>query len=108
VLTAFQQVEDQLSGLRILERQAAAQAVAVRSAERAVDVTLNEYRAGTVAYTTVITEQTTLLSDQQTALTIQQNRLVASVTLIEALGGSWNTSRLPSGRTLRRIDWPVP
>jgi NodT family efflux transporter outer membrane factor (OMF) lipoprotein len=89
VLTGFQQVEDQLSNLRILEQQAKAQATAVDSAKRAVDITLNTYRAGTVAYTSVITEQTLLLSDQQSALSIQQSRLLASVALIEALGGGW-------------------
>ena len=66
VLTAFQQVEDALSSLRILEQQAAAQSIAVESARRALEVTLNAYRAGTVAYTSVITQQTLLLGDQQT------------------------------------------
>jgi NodT family efflux transporter outer membrane factor (OMF) lipoprotein len=94
VLTAFQQVEDALSTLRILEQQAAAEAVAVTSAQRALDVTLNEYRAGTVAYTSVITQQTLLLADRQTALSIQQSRLVASVTLIETLGGGWSAAAL--------------
>ena len=95
VLTGFQQVEDALSNLRILEQQAAAEAIAVDSARRAVDVTLNEYRAGTVAYTSVITEQTLLLTDQQAALSVQQSRLVASVALIEALGGGWSSAALP-------------
>jgi outer membrane protein TolC len=95
VLTAFQGVEDALSELRILEQQARAEAIAVASTRRAVDVTLNEYRAGTVAYTSVITEQALLLSDQQSALSIQQSRLVASVALIEALGGGWSTGDLP-------------
>jgi NodT family efflux transporter outer membrane factor (OMF) lipoprotein len=96
VLTALQQVEDQLSTLRILEQQARAEAIAVAAAQRAVDVTLNQYRAGTVAYTTVITEQTSLLSDQQAQLAVQQNRLVASVALITALGGGWNKDELPT------------
>ena len=95
VLTAFQQVEDALSDLRILEQQAAAEAIAVDSARRAVEITLNEYRAGTVAYTSVITEQTLLLSDQQAALAVQQSRLVASVALVEALGGGWSAAALP-------------
>jgi len=95
VLTAFQQVEDALSSLRILERQAAAEAMAVASTRKAVEVELNAYRAGTVAYTSVITEQTLLLGNQQTALSIQQSRLVASVALIEALGGGWSASQLP-------------
>ena len=94
VLTALQQVEDELSSLRILEQQARAETIAVDASQRAVDVTLNEYRAGTVAYTSVITEQTMLLGDQQTALAVQQSRLVASVALIEALGGGWNTQLL--------------
>ena len=95
VLTAFQQVEDALSNLRILERQAAAEAIAVNATRKAVEVELNAYRAGTVAYTSVITEQTLLLGNQQTALSIQQSRLVASVALIEALGGGWSASQLP-------------
>ena len=57
-------------------------------------MTLNQYRAGTVAYTSVITEQTMLLSDQQAPLAVQQSRLVASVALIEALGGGWNVQLL--------------
>jgi NodT family efflux transporter outer membrane factor (OMF) lipoprotein len=95
VLTAFQGIEDALSDLRILELQARAEATAVTSTRRAVDATLNAYRAGTVPYTSVITEQTLLLSDQQTALSIQQSRLVASVALIEALGGGWSATDIP-------------
>jgi NodT family efflux transporter outer membrane factor (OMF) lipoprotein len=96
VLTALQQVEDELSSLRILQQQLRAQAIAVAAAQHAVEVTLNEYRAGTVAYTSVITEQTTLLTDQQTLLAVQQSLLVASVALIEALGGGWNAGLLPA------------
>jgi NodT family efflux transporter outer membrane factor (OMF) lipoprotein len=103
VLTAFQGVEDALSDLRILELQAKAEATAVDSTRRAVDATLNAYRAGTVAYTSVITEQTLLLADQQAALSIQQSRLVASVALIEALGGGWSASDLPA-----KIKTPNP
>jgi outer membrane protein TolC len=108
VLTAFQQVEDALSSLRILERQAAAEAVAVDSTRKAVDVTLNAYRAGTVAYTSVITEQALLLGDQQTALSIQQSRLVASVALIEALGGGWSASVLPAKPELVKANPVFP
>ena len=96
VLTAFQGVEDALSNLRILELQAAAEATAVQSTSRAVAATLNAYRAGTVPYTSVITEQNLLLSDQQSALAIQQSRLVDSVALIEALGGGWSSGDLPA------------
>jgi NodT family efflux transporter outer membrane factor (OMF) lipoprotein len=108
VLTAFQQVEDALSNLRILEAQAAAEAIAVDSTRQAVTVTLNEYRAGTVAYTSVITEQTALLGDQQTALAVQQSRLVASVALIEALGGGWSTGALPSRHDVDQFNPLVP
>ena len=96
VLTAFQQVEDELSTLRILEQQAAATATAVRSAQRSVQIALNTYRAGTAAYTNVITEQTALLGNQETALSVQEQRLVASVALIEALGGGFDATDLPS------------
>jgi len=98
VLSAFQQVEDDLSGLRILQRQAEAEDALVSAARRAVDVMLNEYQAGTVAYTSVITEQEQLLSAQQAALTVRQNRLVDSVALIQALGGGWDAKELPLGK----------
>jgi NodT family efflux transporter outer membrane factor (OMF) lipoprotein len=105
VLTAFQGVEDALVSLRILELQAKAEATAVESTRKALDATLNQYKAGTVTYTSVITEQTLLLSDQQTLLSVQQSRLVASVALIEALGGGWAAADLPA-----KIKWtpPVP
>ena len=108
VLTAFQQVEDALSSLRILEQQAAAEAVAVASTRRAVDITLNQYRAGTIAYTSVITEQALLLSNQQTALGIQQSRLVQSVSLIEALGGGWSADILPAPEAVQRGNPILP
>jgi len=94
VLSAFQQVEDELLALRVLQQEAQFQTQAVKSAQLAADVALNEFNAGTVAYTTVITAIQTLLANQQSALTIQQNRLVASVTLIEALGGGWDAAQL--------------
>ena len=103
VLVALQQVEDELAALRILGEQAAAEEAAVRAASRAVEVALNEYRAGTVAYTAVITEQTLLLADQQSALAVQQSRLVAAVGLIQALGGGWRASDLPGKLPFRPI-----
>jgi len=101
VLTAFQGVEDNLSGLRILADQATAQDAAVSSAQQAAQIAMNEYLAGTQAYTTVITAQTTALSDEETALSVRQTRLTDSVALIEALGGGWDTTQLPDGDTLR-------
>ena len=80
--------------MRILERQVAVQEQTVKDANLALQLTLNQYKAGTVAYTAVITAQTIALSDAQTLLAIRQNRLVASVNLIEALGGGWNSATL--------------
>jgi NodT family efflux transporter outer membrane factor (OMF) lipoprotein len=96
VLTAFQQVEDQLAALRILAEQAAVQDGAVKAAEEAERLTLNQYEAGTVDYTSVITAQANALASRQTALNILQNRVTASVALISALGGGWDASQLPS------------
>ncbi len=95
VLTAFQQVEDALSDLRILAQEAQVEQAAVADATQSVQIALNEYEAGTQAYTTVVTAQATLLSDQETALTVQENRLLASIALVEALGGGWQSSDLP-------------
>ncbi len=102
VLTAFQQVEDELSALRILEQQATATQDAVRSAQRSVQIALNTYRAGTEPYTNVITQQTTLLGNQQTALLVQEQRLMASVMLVQALGGGFTTADLPSRGSLQQ------
>ena len=108
VLTAFEGVEDQLSALRIYADQARAEDEAVALARRAVAIALNEYRAGTQPYTTVITAQNTLLTDEQAALTIQQDRLVASVTLVEDLGGGWTTAGLPSRGSLQTFNPLLP
>lgn len=96
VLTALQGTEDQLSNLRILSEQAAQQAIALDAANKAATVALNQYLAGTEIYTTVITAQVTALSNAETVLSIQQSRMVDSVSLIEALGGGWDASSLPS------------
>jgi NodT family efflux transporter outer membrane factor (OMF) lipoprotein len=89
VLTAFQDVENDLSNLRILAQQAQAEQAAVSDASHAVQIALNEYEAGTQSYTTVVTAQTTLLTDQENALTVQQDRLLASIALVTDLGGGW-------------------
>ncbi len=95
VLTAFQQVEDALSTLRILTRQAVAEQATITDATRAAQIALDEYQAGTQAYTTVVTAQVTLLSNRQTALAVQRDRLLASISLIQALGGGWKDTDLP-------------
>ncbi len=96
VLLAFQQVEDQLVALRILEKQAEIQQLAVASAREAVRLTLFQYEAGTVAYTNVVTVQAIALTDEQNLLTTLGNRLNASVALVAALGGGWNDQVLSS------------
>ena len=102
VLTAFQQVEDELVALHVLQDQFKVQLLATQLARRAVEISLNEYRAGTVAFTQVVVAQATALADEETLLGVQQSRLVASVGLIEALGGGWNTSDLPTSAELQR------
>ena len=108
VLVAFGQVEDELATLRILEQQVEVQEQTVKDANLAVQLTLNQYRAGTVAYTAVVTAQTIALGDAQTLLTIRQNRLTASVALIQALGGGWEAASLGktngTGATLAAED----
>jgi len=94
VLTTFQSVEDQLLALRVLQQQSDYQTKAAQAAQKAADIALNEFKAGTVPYTTVITDVQNLLSAQESELTIQQNQLVATVTLIVALGGGWDKSAL--------------
>ncbi|HUJ98669.1 MAG TPA: efflux transporter outer membrane subunit [Stellaceae bacterium] len=101
VLTAFQQVEDELAALGILARQAEVQANTVRLAREAERLTLNQYEGGTVPYTSVLTAQTTRLNNEVTANTILQERLLASVSLIEALGGGWSASDLPSAEQVK-------
>jgi len=96
VLTAFQQVEDDLSGLRILKEEAAAEDEAVKSAQQSLDISTNEYKAGTVDYLTVITAQATALSDEITAVNIRTRRMTTSVLLVEALGGGWGAAKLPT------------
>jgi len=103
VLGAFQNVEDELASLRILGQQIGVNQAAVKAAQQAVEITLNEYQAGTVAYTTVITAQVTLLTDQETALLVQESRMIASVALVQALGGGWDSSQLPSQHQLQKL-----
>ena len=105
VLTAFQQVEDDLSGLQILKNEAAAQDEAVKAARQSANISLNEYKAGTVDYLTVITAQTTAFNDELTAVNIRTRRMTTSVLLIEALGGGWDVSKLATAHGVS--DVPV-
>ncbi|MCH4090102.1 efflux transporter outer membrane subunit [Acetobacter sp.] len=108
VLTALQGTEDQLSNLRILSEQATQQAIALDAANKAATVAMNQYLAGTEIYTTVITAQVTALSNAETALSIQQSRMVDSVSLIEALGGGWDASSLPSKGSMQTDNPLLP
>jgi NodT family efflux transporter outer membrane factor (OMF) lipoprotein len=95
VLSGFQQVEDELVTLRVLEQQSVVEEAAVAASKEAERLTLNQYKAGTVPYSSVITAQTTRLNSEETALSVFSNRLQASITLIEALGGGWQQADLP-------------
>ncbi len=93
VLTAMQQVEDNLAALRILSDEADKVQETIAAATRTLDISDAQYRAGTTSYLTVITSQATLLSAEVTAITVLTRRLNASVLLVEALGGGWNGTR---------------
>jgi len=94
VLTAFQEVEDNLAALRILEQEAAVQEEVVAAARRTVELTNNQYQAGVVSYINVIVAQTTLLANERSAAAVLGRRLTASVALVKALGGGWNATEL--------------
>lgn len=100
-LTAFQQVEDELSSLRILEQEAAKVQDTIRAADRALTVSTAQYKAGTTDYLVVITSQATLLNAQKAAVDLLTRRLVSSVSLVQALGGGWDVSDLPSLASLK-------
>jgi len=96
VLQAFQEVEDNLSGLRILDTESVAQQQAVNDAQRSLTVSTNRYKGGVTTYLEVITAQTTQLANERTAADITTREFAASVQLIKALGGGWDTTKLPT------------
>jgi NodT family efflux transporter outer membrane factor (OMF) lipoprotein len=96
VLTAFQQVEDYLAAVRILSQQVVQTEAAVKSAEKYVELEKGRYETGVDPYVDLVTAETTLLSNKQSLATAQIQRLTASVELIQALGGGWDTSQLPT------------
>ena len=96
VLTAFQQVEDQLSALRVLAQEAQEQAGAVTYAERSLQLANAQYQGGITTYLQVITAQAIALSNELTAVQLKTRRMTASVSLVQALGGGWNSSELPT------------
>lgn len=95
VLTAFQEVEDNLAALRILDQESAVQAAAVTAAQHSLAISTNRYKGGVTTYLEVLTAQTAQLSNQRTEADITARQYAASVQLILALGGGWDTSQLP-------------
>jgi NodT family efflux transporter outer membrane factor (OMF) lipoprotein len=94
VLTAFQEVEDNLAALRILETESATEQQAVASAERALKVTTDQYNGGIVTYLQVITTQTAALNSRRAVVSLLSRRMTAAVQLVQALGGGWDVSQL--------------
>jgi NodT family efflux transporter outer membrane factor (OMF) lipoprotein len=99
VLNAFQDVEDNLAALRILEQEAKVQHEAVVAARQSVDLTTNQYKAGIVSYLSVVTVQTTLLNNERTAVSLLGRRLTAAAQLVQALGGGWTVENKVASKT---------
>ena len=96
VLTAFQQVEDSIATLRILSQQIARQNQAVQAAQRYLDIATARYQTGLDPYLDVLVAENTLLGDRQTLVTLRVSEVTAAVQLVQALGGGWNVTELPS------------
>jgi NodT family efflux transporter outer membrane factor (OMF) lipoprotein len=96
VLSSFQQVEDNLAAVRIFSQEIQREQEALKSAHEFLDLSLSRYQTGIDPYLNVLTAQNTVLSDQQTVVTLQIQQMVAAVNLVEALGGGWDRSQLPT------------
>lgn len=107
ILVAFQQVEDNLAALRILSEAIQQQGEAVKSAQRVVTLATDRYRLGIDPYLNVIVAQASLLSNQQTDVSLRVQQITASVQLMEALGGGWDASRLPTPQQIISRDSSV-
>ena len=107
VLAGFQEVEDNLAALRILEEEAKVQDEAVRAARESVVLTTNQYKAGIVSFINVVAVQAAWLNNERTAMGILGRRLVATVNLLKALGGGWSVEDLPDGEALRTRPTPT-
>lgn len=102
VLSGFQEVEDNLAALNVLKQEAEVQQDAVRAARLSLDLTINQYKAGTVSYLNVVTVQTAWLSNERTAVGIRGRQLTAAVTLVKALGGGWSATEPPIAERQRQ------
>ncbi|HLJ17230.1 MAG TPA: efflux transporter outer membrane subunit [Bryobacteraceae bacterium] len=100
VLTAFQDVEDNLAAVRILEEEARLQDAAVKSAQRSLELAINQYKGGITTYLQVITAQEAALAGEVSAVNILTRRMTASVLLVKALGGGWTDANLPTSQDL--------
>jgi NodT family efflux transporter outer membrane factor (OMF) lipoprotein len=106
VLTAFQQVEDYIATLRVTSQQIARQDAAIRTAEQYLEIATSRYESGLDPYLDVITAQNTLLSDQVTEVSLRVSEMTAAVQLIEALGGGWDITQLPSPTKVTSKETP--
>jgi NodT family efflux transporter outer membrane factor (OMF) lipoprotein len=95
IFLAFNDVEDQLSGLRILETESGVEQKAVASAQHSFDISNQRYKGGVTSYLEVLTAEATLLQNQRTAIDLQTRQFVASVGLVRSLGGGWDATQLP-------------
>ncbi len=95
VFQAFNDVEDQLSGLRILEQESDVEQRAVDSAQHSLDLSNKRYKGGVTSYLEVLTAEATLLQNQRTAIDLQTRKFVSSVALVRSLGGGWDENQLP-------------
>jgi NodT family efflux transporter outer membrane factor (OMF) lipoprotein len=95
-LSAFEDVEDNLAALRVLQNEAKTEDAAVAAAQHSLDLSITRYKGGVANYLEVTTAQSAALSDQVTAVNILTRRMAASVLLVKALGGSWNVSQIPA------------
>jgi outer membrane protein TolC len=103
VLTAFQEVEDDLAAARILDQEAQQEAVAVAASERLLSLARTRYQGGITTYLEVVVAQSSALTNQRAAVDLLTRRMTASVDLVKALGGGWDASALPSaGAVLSR------
>ena len=111
VLTAFQQVEDAMSSTRIYSQQILRQEEAVKSSQEFFDLEMERYRMGVDPFVNVVTAQTTLYGDQVTLNTLQVQQMMAAVQLVQALGGGWDRSQLPTpsqvGKKLSNSDYKM-
>jgi len=95
IFLAFEDVEDQLSGLRILEQESTAEQKAVDSAQHSYDISNQRYKGGVTSYLEVLTAEATLIQNQRTSIDLETRQFVDSVALIRSLGGGWDTTELP-------------